>query len=88
MVNLNFLKRTTSQKQLLFFQLDYNLDTTFGVTAASAKEAEEIVCEEIFHNQTIPGFPEIKELSLHEVKKQFKGVALKKVKQKGIWFPG
>ena len=83
----DILKKTKPQNTLSFFRLVYQPDMVFGVTADSAAEAESLMCEQIFHNQTIPGFPKIEVLDLNQVKSKFPGVAMQKVKQKGIWHP-
>ena len=87
MFNWSFFKKKKKiDDGLKFFQVSFQDDNIFGVTATNATEAEAIVCEEVFHNQTIPGFPEVSTLTEHQVKK-FKGVSINKAKLKGIWFP-
>ena len=83
----NAFKKQKPQNNLSFFQVIYQKDMVFGVTAESVNEAEELVCEEIFHNQTIPGLPTIEVLNIDQVKNKFTKVSLKKLKQKGIWHP-
>lgn len=58
----------------------------FGVTAESAQKAEELIFEEVFHNQTIPRFPSTEAMDLRQVKRLFPEVSLKNVSQKGIWY--
>ena len=82
----DIFKKSEPQNKLLFFQLVYQGEMVFGVTAESESEAEELVCEEIFHNQTIPGTPVIEVLSVDQVKNKFTKVSLRKVRQKGIWY--
>jgi hypothetical protein len=69
------------------FRIVYPAGPIFGVTAESARAAEEIVCEEIFHNQTIPGFPEVVPLDIDQALKEFPGIARGKITARGIWFP-
>ena len=83
----NIFKKPEMPEGLSLFKVTYESNMTFGVTAASATEAEELVCEQIFHNQTIPGTPpEVEELKLSQVKKLFSKVSLQKVLLKGVWF--
>ncbi len=65
----NIFNKTKPQNDYLFFQIVYQGDMAFGVTAESAHKAEELVCEEIFHNQTILGTPAIEVLDLQSDKK-------------------
>lgn len=87
MAKWNIFRKSKPKNSLLFFQVVFPGDMVFGVTAASVREAEEMVCTEIFHNQTIPGLPSSKTLSKDEVTSKFPNISVKKIKEKGIWYP-
>ena len=84
---MKFWKRRKQEPEnhLPLFLFTYPGDLVFGVSAESSKEAEAIICEEVFHNQTIPGFPNIEELSREDVIRKFKEVSPKNIEEKGIW---
>lgn len=84
----NLFKKSKPGSNLSFFQVTFPDGSLFCVSAASALEAEELVCAEIFHNQTIPGLPEVEALTKAEVKDRFPDLPIKKIREKGIWHPG
>ena len=75
----NFFK---SKNRFKVFEINYNNEQIFGVTAINSEEAEAMVCEQVFHNQTIPGIPTIKEVNIKEARKTYKGIS---TKTKRVW---
>ena len=82
-----FKKREMDSTPLHTYLVDYKEGTVFGVTAETPMAAEEMVNEDVFHNQTIPGIPEVRPLDMKEIKKSYPTISPKTVRQKGIWFP-
>ena len=84
---MKFWKRRKKEPEnhLSIFLFTYQGDLVFGVSAESSQEAEAIICEEVFHNQTIPGFPNIVELDREEVRRKFRELNPKNIEEKGIW---
>ena len=83
----NIFKKGENRSNLRHYEVNYTDFALFGVTAESAIEAEAIVCEEVFNNQTIPGIPEIKEIYKSDIEIKYKLISAKLLEQKGIWFP-
>lgn len=86
MVKWNFFKRSEVSSNLHFYEVIFSDDVVFGVTAETGQKAEELVCDEVYHDQTIPGIPVVNELDFKEIKKKYTGASFKKVLQKGIWY--
>lgn len=80
-----FFKKREADSSHRLFLVFFSEDQHYLVVASNSLEAEKIVNTEIFHNQTIPGFPKTEVLSKAELKKRIGIIAKGKLKKKGIF---
>ena len=81
----DFFRPSKPPTGLAYFTVTFAEDQVFGVTAATAQDAEALVCTEIFHDQTIPGLPTVEAIDAKTVRERFPGVASSQLQQVGIW---